>query len=242
CALSLSQEYLELMKSTEQMNEQELRALSETYDSVFLHPDSYRCARLAGGCVLRLLEKVESGELRNGLALVRPPGHHAHRDKMDGYCMFNHLAIGARYARQKLGVERVLIVDWDVHHGQGTQFLFEEDPSVLYFSVHRYEQGRFWPHLPASDSPAVGQGRGEGFNINVPWNAVGMRDGDYLAAFLHVLLPVAFEVSGVGEWGWGLSPLGGECGADPRCRLPPQSCLHFSPGQRYMWLFLSRPA
>nr|XP_042701757.1 histone deacetylase 6 [Chrysemys picta bellii] len=123
----------------------------------------------------------------------RPPGHHAHRDKMDGYCMFNHLAIGARYARQKLGVERVLIVDWDVHHGQGTQFLFEEDPSVLYFSVHRYEQGRFWPHLPASDSPAVGQGRGEGFNINVPWNAVGMRDGDYLAAFLHVLLPVAFE-------------------------------------------------
>ncbi|EMP26342.1 Histone deacetylase 6 [Chelonia mydas] len=123
----------------------------------------------------------------------RPPGHHAHRDKMDGYCMFNHLAIGARYAQQKLGVERVLIVDWDVHHGQGTQFLFEEDPSVLYFSVHRYEQGRFWPHLPASDSPAVGQGRGEGFNVNVPWNAVGMRDGDYLAAFLHVFLPVAFE-------------------------------------------------
>ncbi|KAM7134140.1 protein deacetylase HDAC6 isoform 2-T3 [Macrochelys suwanniensis] len=191
--LAHSQEYVELMKSTEQMNEQELRALSETYDSVFLHPDSYRCARLAGGCVLRLLEKVQSGELRNGLALVRPPGHRAHRDKMDGYCMFNHLAIGARYARQKLGVERVLIVDWDVHHGQGTQFLFEEDPSILYFSVHRYEQGRFWPHLPASDSPAVGQGRGEGFNINVPWNAVGMRDGDYLAAFLHVLLPVAFE-------------------------------------------------
>ncbi|CAM4691602.1 unnamed protein product [Lepidochelys olivacea] len=191
--LAHSQEYVELMKSTEQMSEQELRALSETYDSVFLHPDSFRCARLAGGCVLRLLEKVQSGELRNGLALVRPPGHHAHRDKMDGYCMFNHLAIGARYARQKLGVERVLIVDWDVHHGQGTQFLFEEDPSVLYFSVHRYEQGRFWPHLPASDSPAVGQGCGEGFNVNVPWNAVGMRDGDYLAAFLHVLLPVAFE-------------------------------------------------
>uniref|UniRef100_A0A452HFA4 Histone deacetylase domain-containing protein n=1 Tax=Gopherus agassizii TaxID=38772 RepID=A0A452HFA4_9SAUR len=191
--LAHSQEYVELMKSTELMSEQELRALSETYDSVFLHPGSYRGARLAGGCVLRLLEKVQDGELRNGLALVRPPGHHAHRDKMDGYCMFNHLAIGARYARQKLGVERVLIVDWDVHHGQGTQFLFEEDPSVLYFSVHRYEQGRFWPHLPASDSPAVGQGRGEGFNINVPWNAVGMRDGDYLAAFLHVLLPVAFE-------------------------------------------------
>uniref|UniRef100_A0A8C0HBK4 Histone deacetylase 6 n=1 Tax=Chelonoidis abingdonii TaxID=106734 RepID=A0A8C0HBK4_CHEAB len=145
--------------------------------------------RPRGGCI-SVLDKLSA----NPLCLrSRPPGHHAHRDKMDGYCMFNHLAIGARYAQQKLGVERVLIVDWDVHHGQGTQFLFEEDPSVLYFSVHRYEQGRFWPHLPASDSPAVGQGRGEGFNINVPWNAVGMRDGDYLAAFLHVLLPVAFE-------------------------------------------------
>lgn len=185
--------YVELVKSTEQMSEEELRGLSGTFDSVFLHPGSYQGARLASGCLLRLLEKVQAGELRNGLALIRPPGHHAHHDKMDGYCIFNHLAIAARYARQNLGVDRVLIVDWDVHHGQGTQFLFEQDPSVLYFSIHRYEDGRFWPHLPASDSPAVGQGRGEGFNINVPWNAVGMRDGDYLAAFLHILLPVAFE-------------------------------------------------
>uniref|UniRef100_A0A8C8SYX7 Protein deacetylase HDAC6 n=1 Tax=Pelusios castaneus TaxID=367368 RepID=A0A8C8SYX7_9SAUR len=191
--LSLSQEYVELMKSTEQMSEAALRALSDTYDSVFLHPNSYGCARLASGCLLQLLAKVLSGELRNGLALIRPPGHHADQDKMDGYCMFNHLGIAARYARQKLGVERVLIVDWDVHHGQGTQALFLEDPSILYFSIHRYEEGKFWPHLLESDSPAVGTGRGEGFNINVPWNTVGMRDGDYLSAFLHILLPIAFE-------------------------------------------------
>uniref|UniRef100_A0A8C8SUH0 Protein deacetylase HDAC6 n=1 Tax=Pelusios castaneus TaxID=367368 RepID=A0A8C8SUH0_9SAUR len=191
--LAHSQEYVELMKSTEQMSEAALRALSDTYDSVFLHPNSYGCARLASGCLLQLLAKVLSGELRNGLALIRPPGHHADQDKMDGYCMFNHLGIAARYARQKLGVERVLIVDWDVHHGQGTQALFLEDPSILYFSIHRYEEGKFWPHLLESDSPAVGTGRGEGFNINVPWNTVGMRDGDYLSAFLHILLPIAFE-------------------------------------------------
>ncbi|KAL8164265.1 UNVERIFIED_CONTAM: hypothetical protein K2H54_048358, partial [Gekko kuhli] len=122
-----------------------------------------------------------------------PPGHHAQHDKMDGYCMFNNVGITAHYARQKLGVERVLIVDWDVHHGQGTQYLFEDNPSVLYFSVHRYEEGNFWPHLPESNSDAVGRGRGEGYNINVAWNQTGMRDADYLSAFLHILLPVAFE-------------------------------------------------
>ncbi|XP_061470052.1 histone deacetylase 6 isoform X2 [Rhineura floridana] len=191
--LAHSQEYLALMKSTETMSEAELRSLSDTYDSVYLHPNSYRCACLAAGSVLQLVEKVLAGELCNGLALVRPPGHHAQRDKMDGYCMFNNVGIAAQYARQKLGVERVLIVDWDVHHGQGTQYLFEDNPRILYFSIHRYEGGSFWPHLPESDSHAVGRGRGEGCNINVPWNQIGMRDADYLSAFLHILLPVALE-------------------------------------------------
>ncbi|XP_077777802.1 protein deacetylase HDAC6 isoform X2 [Podarcis muralis] len=188
-----SPEYLALMKSTETMSEAELRSLSDTYDSVYLHPNSYRCACLAAGSVLQLVEKVLAGKLRNGLALVRPPGHHAQRDKMDGYCMFNNVGIAAQYARQKLGVERVLIVDWDVHHGQGTQYLFEDNPSILYFSIHRYEGGSFWPHLLDSDSHAVGRGRGEGYNINLPWNQIGMRDADYLSAFLHILLPVALE-------------------------------------------------
>ncbi|XP_042305149.1 histone deacetylase 6 [Sceloporus undulatus] len=191
--LAHSQEYLALMKSTKTMSEDELRSLSDTYDSVYLHPNSYHCACLAAGSVLQLVKKVLSGELRNGLAVVRPPGHHAQHNKMDGYCMFNSVGIAAQYARQKLGVERVLIVDWDVHHGQGTQYLFEDNPSVLYFSIHRYEGGNFWPHLLESDSHAVGRGRGEGYNINVPWDQIGMRDADYLSAFLHILLPVALE-------------------------------------------------
>uniref|UniRef100_A0A8C0L6C2 Protein deacetylase HDAC6 n=1 Tax=Canis lupus dingo TaxID=286419 RepID=A0A8C0L6C2_CANLU len=186
-------EYIDLMETTQYMNEGELRILADTYDSVYLHPNSYTCACLASGSVLRLVDAVLRNEIRNGMAIVRPPGHHAQHSLMDGYCMFNHVAVAARYAQQKHNIERVLIVDWDVHHGQGTQFTFDQDPSVLYFSIHRYEQGRFWPHLKASNWSTIGFGQGQGYTINVPWNQVGMRDADYIAAFLRLLLPVALE-------------------------------------------------
>ncbi|XP_066212385.1 histone deacetylase 6 isoform X1 [Saccopteryx leptura] len=188
-----SLEYIDLMETTQYMNERELRGLADTYDSVYLHPNSYSCACLASGSVLRLVDAVLGAEIRNGMAIIRPPGHHAQHSLMDGYCMFNHVAVAARYAQQKHGIQRVLIVDWDVHHGQGTQFTFDHDPSVLYFSIHRYEQGRFWPHLKASNWSSTGFGQGQGYTINVPWNQVGMRDADYIAAFLQVLLPVALE-------------------------------------------------
>ncbi|XP_006171993.1 histone deacetylase 6 isoform X2 [Tupaia chinensis] len=188
-----SLEFIDLMETTQYMSEEELRVLADTYDSVYLHPNSYTCACLASGSVLRLVDAVLGAEIRNGMAIVRPPGHHAQHSLMDGYCMFNHVAIAARYAQQKHSTQRVLIVDWDVHHGQGTQFTFDQDPSVLYFSIHRYEQGRFWPHLKASNWSTTGFGQGQGYTINVPWNQVGMRDADYIAAFLHVLLPVALE-------------------------------------------------
>ncbi|KAM6151515.1 histone deacetylase 6-like [Rhynchocyon petersi] len=177
------------METTKHMNEAELRVLANTYDSVYLHPNSYSCACLASGSVLRLVDAVLGDEVRNGMAIVRPPGHHAQHSLMDGYCMFNHVAVAARYAQQKHDIQRVLIVDWDVHHGQGTQFIFDQDPSVLYFSIHRYEHGQFWPHLKASNWSATGFGKGQGYNINVPWNQVGMRDADYIAAFLYILLP-----------------------------------------------------
>uniref|UniRef100_A0A5F9DLC4 Protein deacetylase HDAC6 n=1 Tax=Oryctolagus cuniculus TaxID=9986 RepID=A0A5F9DLC4_RABIT len=165
-----SLEYIDLMESTQYMKEGELRVLADTYDSVYLHPNSYSCACLASGSVLRLVDAVLGAEIRNGMAIIRPPGHHAQHSLMDGYCMFNHVAVAARYAQQKHGIQRVLIVDWDIHHGQGTQFMFDQDPSVLYFSIHRYEQGRFWPHLPASNWSTTGFGQGQGYTINVPWN------------------------------------------------------------------------
>ncbi|KAF6090567.1 histone deacetylase 6 [Phyllostomus discolor] len=188
-----SLEYIDLMETTQYMNEGELRVLADTYDSVYLHPNSYTCACLASGSVLRLVDAVLGAEIQNGMAIIRPPGHHAQHSLMDGYCMFNHVAVAARYAQVKHRIQRVLIVDWDVHHGQGTQFTFDQDPSVLYFSIHRYEQGRFWPHLKASNWSTIGFGQGQGYTINVPWNQVGMRDADYIAAFLRVLLPVALE-------------------------------------------------
>ncbi|XP_051951116.1 histone deacetylase 6 isoform X1 [Xyrauchen texanus] len=191
--LTHTKEYVELMKSTQKMSEEELKTLANKYDSVYLHPESFSSACLAAGSVLQLVDKVMTSQLRNGFSVARPPGHHAQTDQMNGYCMFNNLAIAARYAQKRHGIERVLIVDWDVHHGQGIQYIFEEDPSVLYFSVHRYEEGSFWPHLKESDSTSVGLGAGQGYNINLPWNEVGMEDGDYVTAFQQLLLPVAYE-------------------------------------------------
>ncbi|XP_023573558.1 histone deacetylase 6 isoform X3 [Octodon degus] len=123
-----SPEFIDLMETTQHINEKELRVLADTYDSVYLHPNSYTCACLASGSVLQLVDAVLGAEIRNGMAIVRPPGHHAQRSLMDGYCMFNHVAIAARYAQKKHRIQRVLIVDWDVHHGQGTQFTFDQDP------------------------------------------------------------------------------------------------------------------
>ncbi|KAM7405361.1 hypothetical protein PAMP_012629 [Pampus punctatissimus] len=138
-------------------------------------------------------KQLKSKQNNNICLSLRPPGHHAQCNESNGFCIFNNVAIAARYAQTKHKVSRVLIVDWDVHHGQGIQYLFQEDPSVLYFSVHRFEQGSFWPHLPESDSQFVGSGPAEGRNINLPWNQTGMTDADYILAFQQLLLPVAHE-------------------------------------------------
>eukprot|EP00624_Nannochloropsis_granulata_P002705 evm.model.NODE_235_length_25475_cov_36.991245.7 len=127
--------------------------------------------------------------LRNGLALIRPPGHHAEAHHARGFCLLNNVAIAAQFARQRLGVNKVLICDWDVHHGQGTQQMFWRDRSVLYFSVHRYDNGSFFP---GTGSPkGVGEGEGEGYTINVAWNEGGMGDREYKEVWRKILLPVA---------------------------------------------------
>ncbi|KAK5864111.1 hypothetical protein PBY51_001078 [Eleginops maclovinus] len=191
--LSHTKQYVDLMRSTQTMEESDLQTLSEKYDSVYIHPESFQVCVKAVGSVLQLVDQVMTSELRNGFAVVRPPGHHAQSNTSNGFCIFNNVAIAARYAQTRHSVRRVLIVDWDVHHGQGIQYQFQEDPSVLYFSVHRYEEGSFWPHLSESDSQFVGSGRAEGRNINLPWNKTGMTDADYIAAFQQLLLPVAYE-------------------------------------------------
>jgi histone deacetylase 6 len=155
-----------------------------------LDPDTYAsrgsalAARLAAGALIDLTAAVTAGRLDNGFALLRPPGHHAEADRAMGFCLFNNVAIAAR-AAQANGVERILIVDWDLHHGNGTQHTFWEDPSVLYFSTHQY------PFYPGTgDIEEVGGRGAEGRTVNVPWPG-GMSDAEYLAAFRRVLLPIA---------------------------------------------------
>ncbi|XP_040089526.1 polyamine deacetylase HDAC10 isoform X7 [Oryx dammah] len=165
-----SPEYVALLRGTQALGTRELQALSKQYDAVYLHPSTFHCARLAAGATLQLVDAVLTGAVRNGLALVRPPGHHSQRAAANGFCVFNNVAIAAKHAQQKHGLH-----------------------SVLYFSWHRYEHGHFWPCLRESDADAVGRGQGLGFTVNLPWNQVGMGNADYVAAFLHVLLPLAFE-------------------------------------------------
>ncbi|XP_067861032.1 polyamine deacetylase HDAC10 [Heptranchias perlo] len=188
-----SLDYIEAVKSTASMNIEELKTFSYNYNDVYFHPNSYLCAKMSLGATLQLVDAVMLSRVRNGMALVRPPGHHSQKSEACGFCVFNNVAIAANYAKKTYGTKRILIVDWDVHHGQGTQYTFEEDPSILYFSWHRYEHQQFWPNLKDSDYDVVGKGRGTGFNINIPWNKVGMGNADYLAAFLYVLLPMAYE-------------------------------------------------
>jgi len=160
---------------------------------VRLDPDTSTCAKsyeaalLAAGGFLELIKVVMQAKLDNGFALVRPPGHHAERDRAMGFCLFNNVAIGAHYALKNFSVQKILIVDWDVHHGNGTQNSFYEDPRVLYFSTHRYA---FYPGTGAATE--VGRGRGEGFTVNVPLSP-GAGDTEYGILFEKILKPIALE-------------------------------------------------
>ena len=149
---------------------------------------SYEAALLAAGGLSELVKAVMEEKLENGFALVRPPGHHAERDRAMGFCIFNNVAIAARYAIKDFSLERILIVDWDVHHGNGTQNSFYEDPKVLYFSTHRY--GFFYPGSGAASE--VGRGKGAGFNVNVPLST-GCGDSEYGNIFEKILKPIALE-------------------------------------------------
>ncbi|XP_029789382.1 histone deacetylase 4 isoform X2 [Suricata suricatta] len=163
-------------------------------DTIWNEVHSSGAARLAVGCVVELVFKVATGELKNGFAVVRPPGHHAEESTPMGFCYFNSVAIAAKLLQQRLDVSKTLIVDWDVHHGNGTQQAFYSDPSVLYISLHRYDDGNFFPGSGAPDE--VGTGPGVGFNVNMAFTGgldPPMGDAEYLAAFRTVVMPIASE-------------------------------------------------
>jgi acetoin utilization deacetylase AcuC-like enzyme len=150
-----------------------------------MSPGSLAAAYLAAGAALAGVDAIMAGRAQHVFCAVRPPGHHAEADRAMGFCFFNNVAIAARYAQKRYGLRRVLIVDWDVHHGNGTQHSFDEDPSVLFFTTHQY------PHYPGTGRATErGTGAGEGFTINVPMEA-GEGDDEYRTVFQKVLVPAA---------------------------------------------------
>ena len=151
--------------------------------------DSYDIALLAAGTPLAIADALMRRDIDNGFALLRPPGHHAEHDMALGFCLFNNVAVLARYLQRQHGLDKVLILDWDVHHGNGTQHSFEEDPSVVYISTHQYP---FYPGTGAASETGIG--RGAGSVLNCPM-AAGSGDQDYEKAFTGKIIPRIREFS-----------------------------------------------
>jgi histone deacetylase 6 len=164
-------------------------------DSLYLHQLTFFCAKLSAGGAIEACRMVAAGHLKNAIAVIRPPGHHAEHDKPGGFCFFNNVCIAAKVCQKDFSetCRKVLILDWDVHHGNGIQEAFESDPNVLYISLHVYKNGTFYPTGPAGDHLHVGTGAGVGKNINIPWSLHGMHDGDYMHAFQQIVMPCAQE-------------------------------------------------
>ncbi len=161
------------------------QAPSQLDPDTYVSPQSLDVALLAAGGSIELARRVARGEARSGLAAVRPPGHHAEATHAMGFCLFNNVAIAARSLQHEEGLERVLIFDWDVHHGNGTQHSFEDDPTVFYASTHQF------PYYPGTgDANEAGSGRGSGATLNIPMPA-GCGDAEYTGALQRLLVPAA---------------------------------------------------
>ena len=154
----------------------------DTYTS----PESHEIALLAAGAAIDAVERVMGGAHSGAVAMVRPPGHHAERDRAMGFCFYNNVAVAAAHARAQ-GAAKVAIVDYDVHHGNGTQHIFEADPHVLYISTHQFP---YYPGTGAADE--VGREAGRGFTVNIPLE-VGAVDEDYQQVFAAIVRPVLMQ-------------------------------------------------
>ncbi|KAL8280223.1 hypothetical protein RQP46_007337 [Phenoliferia psychrophenolica] len=171
--------------------------------SIYVNTESAMCARLSCGGVIEMCRAVAEGQIRNGFAIVRPPGHHAEPTDPMGFCFFNNASVAAKWLRTVYaddpapgtvgkGINKVLILDWDVHHGNGTQKAFWDDPNVLYISLHRHD-GSFYPGGTYGAAEMVGEDAGEGFSVNIPFPERKMGNADYIYAFQQVVMPIAYE-------------------------------------------------
>ena len=164
------------------------REIPLTYDTPVRY-ESFDIALLSTGGVLRVANAVATGTVKNAFALVRPPGHHATQGQSMGFCLFNNIAVATRYLQREHGFGKVAIVDWDVHHGNGTQDIFYEDETVFFFSIH---QSPLYPGTGSSYERGSGKARGTTLNMPMP---AGSGDNDYIAVFTDVLMPALIDFS-----------------------------------------------
>lgn len=189
------QKYHDLVRSTQgETSIEKLKEVSKKFDGIYFNEHTYDIAMKAAGCSIELADAVlDNNKIKNGFAVIRTPGHHAQRTEANGFCFFNNAAIVSRHCIENRNLRRILIIDWDVHHGQGTQSFFYDDPNVLYVSIHRYEKGKYWPELIESNFNFTGAGQGKGFNINLPLNETGCNDADFMLMWFNIIMPVAYE-------------------------------------------------
>ncbi|KAF8161152.1 histone deacetylase complex protein [Crassisporium funariophilum] len=190
-----SEDHWDKVVAIQYMSDQQRADSEDYYDqmSLYVMSGTTRAALLSCGGVVEACLAVARKELKKTFAIVRPPGHHAEPDEHMGFCFFNNVAVAARVVQQLTPLKRIMILDWDVHHGNGTQRAFNDDPSVLYVSLHRYEEGTFYPCGPFGGMQSCGEGPGMGYSVNIPWPSSGMGDADYIYAFQKVIMPIAME-------------------------------------------------
>ncbi|KAH6669922.1 histone deacetylase [Halenospora varia] len=197
--------HFEWVRSLKDKSSRELREMTKTFDngrkSLYVGNLTYYAALISAGGAIETCKNVVEGKVRNAIAVIRPPGHHAEHNESMGFCIFNNVPIAVRTCQRDYGniCRKVLILDWDVHHGNGIQNMFYNDPNVLYISLHVYQDGLFYPgqpeeeDLPDGGPNNVGAGMGVGKNVNIAWHDQGMGDGEYLAAFQRIVMPIATE-------------------------------------------------
>ncbi|RKP32901.1 hypothetical protein METBISCDRAFT_11348 [Metschnikowia bicuspidata] len=190
-----TQEHLDYIALTEAMTRDQLLEETEKGDSIYVNNDLYLLAKLSCGGLIEACKAVIEGHVKNSLAIVRPPGHHAEPDTPGGFCLFSNVAVAAKNMLKSYpdSCRRIVVLDWDIHHGNGTQKAFYNNRDVLYISLHRFENGKFYPGTKFGGADKVGEGKGEGYSVNIPWQNAGVGDADYVYAFQKIVIPIICE-------------------------------------------------